>query len=187
MRSFPRRAGRGVGSQAVPKANIDDPDWDVELPAPRALRAARVGAHAGARDLGATLYEVAPGGAVSPYHLHHANEELLVVIEGRPRLRTPAGVTTLDPGAVVAFPSGPDGAHQISNAGPEPARVLVCSTMRTPEVAEYLDTGTWLAMTGAAEGKVFPADTDVSIADALQSALEAGAVHDDSRDARPLE
>ncbi|CAN5541084.1 hypothetical protein BH20ACT18_BH20ACT18_00320 [soil metagenome] len=59
--------------------------------------------------------------------------------------------------------------------------------MRTPEVAEYLDTGAWLAVTGAAEGKVFPADTDVSIADALQSALEAGAVHDDSRDARPLE
>jgi len=38
-----------------------------------------------------------------------------------------------------------------------------------------------------AEGKVFLADTDVSIADALQSALEAGAVHDDPRDARPLE
>lgn len=171
----------------MPKANIDDPDWDFDLPAPRAVRAARVGAHSGARDLGATLYEIAPGGAVSPYHVHHANEELLVVIEGRPWLRTPEGVTTLDPGAVVAFPPGPDGAHQISNAGPEPARVLVCSTMRMPEVAEYPDTGTWLAMTGAAEGKVFPAGSDVSIADAMQSAMEAGAAHDESQDAQPLE
>ncbi|MGI8593269.1 MAG: cupin domain-containing protein [Solirubrobacteraceae bacterium] len=166
----------------MPRANIDDPEWDAELPGPHSLRAARVGAHAGARELGATLYEIAPGGAVSPYHLHHANEELLIVLAGRPRLRTPEGVTTLDPGTVVAFPPGPDGAHRISNAGPDPARVLVCSTMRRPEVAEHLDTGTWLAMTGVADGKVFPGGADVSIAEVMQSAMAAGAAQDDQDD-----
>ena len=123
-------------------------------------------------------------GPFERYHLHHANEELLIVLEGRPRLRTPEGTRTLEAGAVVAFPPGPDGAHRISNAGPEPARVLVCSTMRMPEVAEYPDTGTWLAMTGVAEGKVFPAGTDISIAEARQSAMEASATHDDQHDSQ---
>lgn len=162
----------------MPSANINDPEWEVELPGPRHLRAARVGAQAGAQALGATLYEISPGGAVSPYHLHHANEELLIVLDGAPLLRTPAGTTTLEPGSVVAFSPGENGAHRISNAGPESARVLVCSTMDMPEIAEYPDTGTWLAMTGPAEGKVFPAGSDVTIAEAMQQAMEAAAAQE---------
>ena len=159
-------------------ANIHEPCWDAELHVPFRLRAARVGAHAGARDLGVTLYEIEAGGAISPYHVHHANEELLIVLAGRPRLRTPAGTATLDPGSVVAFPPGPEGAHRISNAGPEPARVLVCSTMRLPEIAEHLDTGTWLAMTGPAEGKVYPDGTDVALPQAMAKGMEAGAARE---------
>ena len=162
----------------MPEVSVNDPRWDAELSAPFNLRAARVGAQAGARDLGVTLYEIAPGGAVSPYHVHHANEELLIVLEGAPRLRTPEGTRTLEAGSVVAFPPGPEGAHRISNAGPDPARVLVCSTMRLPEVAEHLDTGTWLAMTGLREGKVFPRDTDVALPSAMMKAMEAGAAHE---------
>src|SRR5919199_4728245 len=162
----------------MPAANINDPQCDVELPAPRSLRAARVAAQAGAREIGATLYEIAPGGAISPYHLHHANEELLIVLDGTPRLRTPEGTSTLGPGSVVAFPPGEEGAHQISNAGPQPARVLVCSTMKLPEIAEYLDTGTWLARTGPGQGKVFPPGTDVDIAAAVAEAMEEGAARE---------
>ena len=47
-----------------------------------AARGTRVGAAAGARELGATLYELDPGGQASPYHMHHANEELLLVLDG---------------------------------------------------------------------------------------------------------
>ena len=101
-----------------------------------------------------TLYELAPHAAVAPYHVHHANEELMVVLAGRPRLRTPAGERELEPGAVVAFPRGPDGAHQVTNPGDEPVRVLLVSTMNFPDVAEYPDTGALLAMTepGARQG-----------------------------------
>ncbi len=159
-------------------ANVYGDEWDRELPAPFSAKAARVGASAGARDLGATVYELAPGGAVSPYHLHGANEELLVVLSGRPRLRTPEGTETLEAGAVRAFPVGPEGAHRVANAGPEPARVLLISTMRFPEVAEHLDTGTWLAMTGPQEGKVFPAGSEIGVMDALATAMAAGAEHD---------
>jgi uncharacterized cupin superfamily protein len=58
-------------------------------------------------------------------------------------------------GAVVAFPTGPDGAHRLRNVGDAPARYLLISTMRFPEVAEQLDAGTILAMKSAADGWAF--------------------------------
>ena len=61
--------------------DVFTPDWEVELAdEPFRLRGLRAGAQAGAAELGATLYELDPGGAVSPYHVHHANEEMLVVL-----------------------------------------------------------------------------------------------------------
>lgn len=119
-----------------------------------------------------------PGGAVSPYHAHHANEELLLVLTGRPRLRTPDGTRRLGAGDVVAFPRGHAGAHRVSNPGEEPARVLIFSTMNFPEVAEHLDTGTLLAMTAPAEGKAFPAGTDVPFLESVMRAMRAADEHE---------
>lgn len=121
------------------------------------MRGTRVGAAAGTRELGCTLYEVDPGAAGAPYHAHHGNEEMLVVLEGTLELRMPDGLRTVSRGAVVAFPAGPDGAHRVRNSGETPARYLVASTMRFPEVAEQLDTGTILAMRGPGDGWAFPA------------------------------
>ncbi len=62
--------------------------------------------------------------------------------------------------------------------------MLVCSTMKMPEIAEHLDTGTWLAMTGRTagngrpEGKVFPTGSDVAIGEAVTQAMEAGAAEE---------
>ena len=158
--------------------NIHSPQWDAELDAPFRLRAQRAGANAGARELGATLYEIDPGGAVSPYHVHHGNEELLVVLSGTPQLRTPAGSRSLESGAVVAFPRGAEGAHRVSNASAEPARVLLVSTMCFPEIAEHGDTGTVLAMTGPGAGHVFPAGTDRPVMEMLVTGMEAAGEHD---------
>ena len=121
-----------------------------------AARGTRVGAAAGARELGATLYELDPGGQAAPYHMHHANEELLLVLDGVLELRTPEGTRELAKGAVVAFPAGADGAHRLRNASDALARYLLFSTMRFPEVAEQLDTGTVLALKGPADGWAFP-------------------------------
>jgi uncharacterized cupin superfamily protein len=49
---------------------------------------------------------VAPGQAASPYHFHLAEEEALIVLSGRPRLRTEEGWRDLSEGEVVAFPVG---------------------------------------------------------------------------------
>jgi uncharacterized cupin superfamily protein len=155
--------------------NIHEPAWDDEMPdAPFHARAMRVGARAGAEQLGATVYELDAGGAIAPYHLHHANEEMLVVLSGSPELRTPAGTRRLDAGAVVAFPRGEAGAHAVSNPGPEPARMLLVSTMRFPDVAEHVDTGAVLAITGHGAGRVFPSGSDVPAADAVLAAMQHG-------------
>jgi uncharacterized cupin superfamily protein len=154
--------------------NVLQPEWEAEMPdAPFRARALRAGAHAGAREIGATLYELDAGGAISPYHFHHANEELLIVLSGSPEIRTPGGARRVQPGAVLAFPRGEDGAHAVTNPGPEPARMLFISTMHFPDVAEHVDTGALLAITGQAAGRAFPAGSDVPFSDAVLSALQA--------------
>ena len=147
--------------------NIQTPEWEAELPN---LRGVRVGAAAGAEKLGATLYELDPGGRVSPLHIHHANEEMLIVVSGRPSVRTPDGERELEPGEVVAFLSGRRGAHQVFNASDEPARVLMVSTMVYPEVVEHPDSNKVLAITGrpdetAAMFLAFRKDSAVPVTD----------------------
>jgi uncharacterized cupin superfamily protein len=155
--------------------NVFRPEWDAEGPDPFRSRIMRVGHHAAAKELGATLYELDAGGAVSPYHLHHGNEELLVVLEGRPSLRTPSGTRELEPGAVVAFPRGKEGAHRVFNPSDEPARVLILSTMNYPEVAEHVDTGTVLAITEPSQALAFPRGNDKPI---MEAVIEAMRHHD---------
>jgi uncharacterized cupin superfamily protein len=94
----------------VANANIFQPgEWVERVQAPLIGRTARVGAQAGAERLGATLYEIDPGNNGSPFHLHHSNEEMIIVLAGRPTLRTLDGLRQLERGDVVACPVGPPG------------------------------------------------------------------------------
>jgi uncharacterized cupin superfamily protein len=126
--------------------NLYEPEWDAERDAePFRWKRALLGKQAGARDLGASLFEVPPGGATFPLHAHFANEELLVVVAGRPTLTTQAGERVLEPGEVVAFPAGLEGAHRLDNPTEEQVRVLLVSTMRAPEINAMLEDGRyWL-------------------------------------------
>ena len=99
-----------------------------------------VGARIGSEQLGGSLYEVAPGKKLWPYHTHHANEEWAVVIRGAPTLRSPDGEQELTEGDVACFLRGASGAHQIVNRTAEPVRVLMLSTRHSPDVIEYLDS-----------------------------------------------
>lgn len=120
--------------------NIYDPEWVEREAEPLRGRTAWVGGPAGCKQLGATLYEIDPDQNGSPFHLHHANEEMIIVLSGRPTLRTLEVLRTLEPGEVVALPVGRVGAHQLQNRTDEPVRVLVVSTMAYPETVEMLDS-----------------------------------------------
>jgi uncharacterized cupin superfamily protein len=89
-------------------------------------------------SLGASLYELERGNFMI-LHFHHGSEELLLVLRGRPTLRTLDGERELDEGDVVHFPTGPDGAHEIRNDTEELVRYVVASTRVSPEVVEYPD------------------------------------------------
>ena len=105
-------------------------------------------------NLGASIYELGPGNFVV-YHFHHASEELMVVLRGRPTLRTPDGSRQLAEGEAVHFPAGPDGAHGVTNETDEPVRFLMASTLQSPEVVEYPDLKqiTAQARTGSQTGE----------------------------------
>ena len=105
------------------------------------IRDAHVGMHLGSELIGGSLYELDPGEKTWPYHIHHANEEWLVVVRGRPTLPTPDGEQDLKEGDTVCFRRGPAGAHQVTNRSDAPARVLILSTMHAPELVEYPDSG----------------------------------------------
>lgn len=104
-------------------------------------RRARVGDALGAEKLGASLYELDPGERTFPYHYEYGVEEWLLVVAGRPTLRDPEGEHVLEPGDVVCFCEGPDGAHQVRNDTDAPIRVLIFSTAQKPDAAVYPDSG----------------------------------------------
>ena len=105
-------------------------------------------------DLGASLYELDPGNFVV-YHFHHRSEELLIVLRGRPTLRTQDGERRLDEGDVVHFPVGPAGSHAVRNESDDVVRIVMVSTLGAPEVVEYPDLGqiTAQAPTGSQTGE----------------------------------
>lgn len=130
----------------APLVNVFEPRFDADQKRPGfTYRRARVGRQAGCERLGASVYEIPPGESTFPYHFQLANEEMLIVLAGRPHLRTPQGWRRLSEGEVVAFPLGERGAHQLHNRADAPARVLMISEMRAPELSIYPDSGKVLA------------------------------------------
>jgi uncharacterized cupin superfamily protein len=126
--------------------NVFDPEFDDSDDRPGfSSRGAEIGIQAGSERLGASLYELPPGQAICPYHAHLANEEMLIVLAGRPSLRTRAGWRELAAGEVASFPVGIEGAHQVANFSDDDARVLMISQMVSPEIALYPDSGKILA------------------------------------------
>jgi uncharacterized cupin superfamily protein len=114
--------------------------WDMEMERFK-LRRRTVGKHAGAEALGASVYELDPGSPGFGLHAHYGMEELFVVLEGRPTLRTGDGEEQLAPGDVVSCLSGLRGLHTFKNDTDEPARILAISNSAVPAMAIYPEWG----------------------------------------------
>jgi uncharacterized cupin superfamily protein len=141
-------SGRRIG--AVP--NINDPEFNDSREQPGYIaRRAKVGHQAGAFKTGLSYWEVDPGQAAYPYHAHLTEEEIVVVLAGRPSLRTPGGWRELEPGEVVVFPAGEEGAHQIANKSDETVRFLAFSNSGAPEVVIQVDAGKYGVRDGGSQ------------------------------------
>jgi len=93
-----------MDNRAVEVVNLFGDEWDGRRDRPGwHWSRLDVGDRAGAELLGASLYELEPGEKSFPYHWHHGQEEMLVLVDGEPTLRTPEGERQLSRGDVVAF------------------------------------------------------------------------------------
>jgi uncharacterized cupin superfamily protein len=130
------------------RVNIGAPVFEYDDEDPDGFRAGmfRFGKLLNARQLGTSVYELPPGQSICPYHYEYGEEEWLLVLSGRPFVRTPDGTAELEPMDVVFFPRGPEGAHQVGNKSDEPARVLMWSEVTYPSATAYPDSdkvGVW--------------------------------------------
>jgi uncharacterized cupin superfamily protein len=143
-----------------PVANLFDVETtrDADDPAGYETPYARIGPLVGSSALGASVYVLNEGQSVCPYHWEATDEEWLFVLDGRPELRTPEGEDELEPGDVVCFRKGPEGAHKVTNRRAEPARLMILSTKNEVGIAVYPDSnkvGVW------PPGKLFRIDDEV--------------------------
>lgn len=121
--------------------NIEEPNWK-ERDGPPGFRThrARIGYELGAETVGASLWKLPPGEAAYPFHFHYSDEEIVIVLSGRPSLRTPAGVRQLEQGEAVRFELGEAGAHQLFNPTEEEVRFLAVSSHGAPDIVIYPDS-----------------------------------------------
>lgn len=108
---------------------------------------ARLARGTAARKLGASVDILAPGKRGCPYHLHHAQEEMFIVLEGSGTLRVAGEMLPLKSGDVIFIPAGPEYPHQIINTSDAPLKYLSVSTRAEAEICEYPDSGKYLAWT----------------------------------------
>ena len=80
--------------------SLGDNDWENGLKSLRLPRSGTV--------LGASVYELPPGGR-SAYHFHHGADELLIALTAGVTVRTPEGERELAVGEAVFFPPAPRG------------------------------------------------------------------------------
>ena len=112
-----------------------------------------IGEAIGARLLGYSLCVVPAGKRAWPYHCHHVNEEMFLILDGTGILRTGDREYPLRAGDVIAAPPGDaTTAHQIINTSDRELRYVAVSTKIPGEIVEYPDSGNVAVYVGSAPG-----------------------------------
>ena len=154
-----------------PIMNLDEVAFDdVEENGKYTSKRGRIGAHIGARKLGYNLTVLPPGKAQCPFHCHHGEEEMFLILEGKGELRFGDQRYPIRKHDVIACPQGgPEVAHQIVNTGTTTLRYLALSTMSEVDTCEYPDSGKILIVTGQSPAsgvhKMFRAENTVDYYD----------------------
>ncbi len=100
--------------------------FDPDEPEGYCRRWAQLGPLVAGEKLGMSVYLLEDAEWICAYHYEWGAEEWLIVLDGTPTLRTPEGEHALEPGDVVCFREGPEGAHNVRG----PGRVAMLSTKR---------------------------------------------------------
>lgn len=144
-----------------PFLNIDEITTfdDVEESGLYTSRRALFSKSIGARQLGYNLTVLPPGKAQCPFHVHHGEEEMFLILDGEGELRFGDQRYPIRQHDVIACPTGgPEVAHQIINTGATDLRYLALSTLADVEVCEYPDSGKVSMLTGRGLRKIFRAE-----------------------------
>lgn len=125
-----------------PVLNLAEVEFDdVEENGLYTSKRGRISAHIGARNLGYNLTVLPPGKVQCPFHCHHGEEEMFLILEGEGELRFGDRRYPIRTHDVIACPpGGPEVAHQIINTGTTTMRYLALSTLVDIEVCEYPDS-----------------------------------------------
>jgi len=131
-----------AGDAPIDVVNIADLRWHAfgADPAPFNGRMAEIGLLLGATRLGVAAAKIGPGESFCPLHWHTREEELFIVWEGEPTLRTPAATRRLRPGDCVVFVTDPRGAHRISNDTATACTILMIAALDAGDVCFYPDS-----------------------------------------------
>lgn len=126
-----------------PILNIDDLDYmDWGHGDQYAARFGLIGRKLGSQGLGYNLTVVPAGKKAFPFHNHRVNDEMFYIVEGSGEVRIGEETWPIRQGDIIACPPGDrTTAHQIINNSEGELRYLAVSTTRSPEVAEYPDSG----------------------------------------------
>ena len=126
-----------------PILNLDEAVFDdVEENGLYTSRRATIGDRIGARQLGYNLTELPPGKVQCPFHSHHGEEEMFLILGGEGELRFGTERYPVRRHDVIACPTGgAEVAHQIVNTGTETLRYLALSSVAEIETCEYPDSG----------------------------------------------
>lgn len=115
--------------------------------------AARLAIGTVARKLGASIDTVSPGKRSSPYHFHHAQEELFIILDGEGMIRVDGELLSIVAGDVIFIPPGPKYAHQIVNTSSNDLKYISVSTRDYPEICEYPDSEKYAALSEPEKGR----------------------------------
>ena len=154
-----------------PIMNLEDVVFDdVEENNLYTSKRGQISNHIGARQLGYNLTVLPPGKAQCPFHCHHGEEEMFLIIEGDGELRFGDQRYPIRKHDVIACPTGgAEVAHQIINTGKTTMRYLSLSTLVDIEACEYPDSQKILITTGERSGgglrKMFRAENTVEYYD----------------------
>lgn len=154
-----------------PIMNLDDVAFDdVEENGLYTSSRARFSDQIGAKHLGYNLTILPPGKAQCPFHSHHGEEEMFLILEGEGELRFGDKRYPIRKHDVIACPTGgPEVAHQIINTGTVTMRYLSLSTRVELDACEYPDSGKVMVVSGQSGAtklwKMFRAENTVDYYD----------------------